>query len=158
MAKRVKTITPPTGLARIFFRLPITLYRAGLGWLMSSRFLLLNHTGRKSGLPRQVVLEVVHHDPQTHTYVVNAGFGEKSQWYQNLLHNPQASIQVGRRKLDVTAVPLSPEEGAQTFVDFCRRHPTEAKFTQWMGFEVDGTIEDYYDMGTQMLFVALKPR
>ena len=45
--------TPPTGLARVFFRAPITLYRLHLGRLLGGRFLLLNHVGRVSHQPRQ---------------------------------------------------------------------------------------------------------
>jgi hypothetical protein len=33
--------------------------------------------------------------------------------------------------------------------------PTYAKA---LGFEVDGSLEDYYHMGTMMIFVALRPR
>lgn len=47
---------PPRGLLRLAARLPLWLYRAGLGWLLSNRFLMLTHIGRKSGLPRQVVV------------------------------------------------------------------------------------------------------
>ncbi len=51
MVEKVKEIHPPRGLARIGFRIPIILYRLGLGGLLGTRFLLLTHTGRKSGLP-----------------------------------------------------------------------------------------------------------
>lgn len=48
----------PRGLLRLGFRLPIWLYRLNLGWILGERFLLLTHTGRKSGLVRQTVIEV----------------------------------------------------------------------------------------------------
>ncbi len=35
---------------------------ARLGWLQGSRFLMLTHIGRKSGLARQTNIEVVGHD------------------------------------------------------------------------------------------------
>ena len=57
------TRTPPTGVSRWLFRMPIGLYRLRLGWLLGDRFLLLHHTGRKSGLPRQAVVEVVTREP-----------------------------------------------------------------------------------------------
>jgi deazaflavin-dependent oxidoreductase (nitroreductase family) len=158
MAKKVKQLSPPTGLSRWFFRLPIWLYRAGLGWMLGDRFLLLNHIGRKSGLPRQAVLEVVQHDRQSDVYVVAVGFGEKSQWYQNILSQPAVSIQVGRRKLDVTAQPLDPQTAGEVFVDFARRYPGEAKMAGMLGYEVDGSEEDYRQMGELMTLVALRPR
>lgn len=45
--------------SRTLMRAPIWTYRAGLGFVFGSRLLMLEHIGRKSSLPRQVVLEVV---------------------------------------------------------------------------------------------------
>ena len=61
--KIVKNVHPPSGVGRALFRAPIYLYRLGLGWLFGKRILLLNHIGRVSGKQRQVILEVVEHDP-----------------------------------------------------------------------------------------------
>jgi deazaflavin-dependent oxidoreductase (nitroreductase family) len=158
MARQVKKLEPPQGCSRLLFRAPIWLYRLGLGGLFGRRMLLLNHTGRKSGLPRQAVLEVVQHQPETNTYVVCVGFGEKSQWYQNLLANPQAGIQVGWRRWPVTAKQLSPQDGAEAFVDFCRRNPGEAKLAPLLGYEVDGSEADYRQMGEMMTFIAFRSR
>lgn len=55
----------PTGLLRRFLKLPNLLYRRHLGWLLGHRFLLLAHRGRKTGLIRRTVLEVVYYDPAT---------------------------------------------------------------------------------------------
>jgi hypothetical protein len=85
------------------------------------------------------------------------GFGKKSSWYQNLLKTPEVSIQVGRRKLDVRAEQLSPQEGGEAFADFCKRYPGEAKFASLLGFEVDGSDEDYRAAGEMMTFMALRP-
>lgn len=157
MAKQVKQLSPPRGLARLFYRLPIWLYRVGLGGVLGERFLLLNHTGRKSGLARQAMLEVVQHDLQTDTYVVAVGFGQKSDWYQNLLAQPEASIQVGRRRLDVTARQLDLQSAGEVMLEFSRKYPGEAKLAGLLGFEVDGTEEDYRAMGEMMTLVALRP-
>jgi hypothetical protein len=37
-------------------KLPLLLYRLGLGWIFGHRFLLLTHKGRRSGKVRQTVL------------------------------------------------------------------------------------------------------
>ena len=55
----VKKATPPTGLRRRLWRLPIRLYRIGLGPLMGRRIMLLTHIGRLSGKQRQAVIEVL---------------------------------------------------------------------------------------------------
>ena len=158
MAKQIKQRQLPTGISRTFFRAPIWIYRIGLGGLLGKKFLLLNHTGRKSGLPRQAVLEVVIHEKDTNTYFVNAGFGPRSQWFQNLRANPEVSIQVGWRKWDVRAEVLPPEQGGEVFRRFAENNKMAATYANALGFEVDGSLDDYYQMGTMMIFVALRPR
>lgn len=56
MPTKIKEVQTPHGLARLLFRLPIWLFRLHLGWLAGHCFLLLTHSGRQSGLPRQTVL------------------------------------------------------------------------------------------------------
>ena len=79
---------PPRG-----WRLPIWLYRLKLGRVLGHRALLLTHIGRVSGKPRRAVLEVVHYDKDANTHYVASGFGEGADWYKNLLHNPDVTIQ-----------------------------------------------------------------
>ena len=150
---------PVTGLKKLFFRAPLFLYRIGLGGLLGHRFLLLNHIGRKSGKPRQSVLEVVNHDKTTDTYYIASGFGKKSDWYLNILAHPQVDIQVGWRKMVVTAVPLTPEQSGQAMVDYARRYPTAAKnLSKILGFDVSSE-EEYRAVGRDSIpFIALKPR
>ena len=147
----------PKGLQRLFFRFPIYLYRANLGWLLGKRFLLLNHTGRKSGLPRQTVLEVAHYDPTTDTYTIASGFGTQSDWYRNLQQNPQVTIQVGRRKTAVSAHLLSPHESGQAMIRYAHQYPkTARRLMQVLGFTGDGSDQSYYDIASQHIhFVAL---
>lgn len=158
MAKKVKELEIPRGLSRILFRLPIALYKSGLGWVLGGRFLLLNHIGRKTGLPRQAVVEVVKHDPATDTYYIAAGFGEKTNWYQNLLKTPEIRIQVGRRKLEVTAAVLPTEPGAEVFVEYAQKYKEAKQLAKFMGYEVDGSMADYREVGEMLKIVALRPR
>jgi deazaflavin-dependent oxidoreductase (nitroreductase family) len=158
MPEKIRERTPPKGLSRLFFRTPILLYRMGLGWVFGNRMLLLNHVGRKTGLPRQAVLEVAHHDKETDTYVVNAGFGDQSDWYQNVLQNPEVSIKVGRRTLPVRAERLPAEAGGDIMLNFNREHPFEARIARMMGYDVNGTDESWRALGETMLFVTLRPR
>ncbi|MCX4854897.1 nitroreductase family deazaflavin-dependent oxidoreductase [Streptomyces canus] len=148
---------PPTGWRRLAFRLPIRLYHAGLGPLLGKRFLLLHHTGRKSGRKRQVVLEVVSYDKHTDIWTIASGFGPKSDWYQNLRHRPQATIQFGRRHFAVTAHFLSPEEGADVMADYARRHPQAARrLSSLMGFPRDDSQAAFRKVGEAIPFVRLE--
>lgn len=150
---------PVTGLKKFLFRAPLFFYRIGLGGLLGQRFLLLNHVGRKSGQPRQTVLEVVNHDKASDVYTIASGFGKKSDWYLNILAQPQLEIQVGWRKMAVTAVPLTPEQSGQAMVNYAHRYPTAAKnLGKLIGYDVS-TEEGYRAVGRDSIpFIALEPR
>jgi len=113
----------PRGLLRLGFRLPIWLYRLNLGWILGERFLLLTHTGRKSGLVRQTVIEVVRHDKETDVYLVASGFGHKSDWFLNVKQNPNVTITVKQRTLSVRARLLSESDSAKELLNYAKRHP-----------------------------------
>jgi len=156
----VKKIELPTGLSRFAFRLPIHAYRMNLGWLFGRRLLLLNHTGRVTGLPRRVALEVVEHDPTDGSYVVASGWGPGSAWYRNIVHQPDVTIEVGTRTIPVTAVPLSADEGAELFARFGARHRFEARYVlpRLLGLAVDGSEADFRAVGRHLPFVRFVPR
>lgn len=156
---RIGRPRPPTGLRRALFRLPIRLYRWGLGWLLGHRFVLVIHVGRRSGLPRQAVLEVVARDRAAGTVTVAAGFGPGSDWYRNLLAHPDVTIVVGRRRQAVRAVPLSGDEAGEVMVGYARRHPRAARaLARFMGFRVDGSLDDYRALAREIPFVRFDPR
>ncbi|MFF1510417.1 nitroreductase family deazaflavin-dependent oxidoreductase [Streptomyces sp. NPDC058326] len=145
----------PSGWRRHLARLPIHLYRGGLGPLFGGRLLLLIHTGRKSGRSREVVLEVVRHGPGGWT--VASGFGPDAQWYRNLRRTPAATIQFGRRYHAVVAEFLPPEEGGLIMVEYARRHPRAARaLCRFMGFTADGSEASYRAAGERIPFVRLE--
>ncbi len=158
--KIIKNAQPPTGVSRLAFRVPIYLYRLGLGRLFGDRLLLLNHLGRVSGKPRQTVLEVVTHDRADDSFVVASGWGPSAAWYRNLVHTPDVSVQVGNRVKTVTAVPLPEEEGAEIFARYAIQHRMLAKhlLPRLMGFSVDGSEADFREVGRRMPFVRFVPR
>ena len=105
----------PTGLSRFFYRAPLALHHAGLGGLLGKRFVLVHHVGRRSGLPREALVETVHvqEGPDGPASVtVASGFGPKTDWYLNLRAHPAVTIELGARTLAVTAVHPDPEEAA----------------------------------------------
>ena len=133
------------------YRLPLWLYRARLGRLLGHRFVLINHTGRVSGKQRQVVVEVAQWDRRTGTVTVASGFGAGSDWYRNLLAHPDASIQLGAHVIRVRAVPVPPGQAAEVMADYARRHPRAARtLCRFMGFDADGSEDDYRAIGRQM--------
>lgn len=136
------------------------LYQAGLGWLLGERFLILHHTGARTGLPHRTVLEITGHDRDTDIYYVAVGFGSKSHWYRNLRRRPEARIYVGIRRIDVRARVLAPDESAEVLVNYARRRPDAARrLSRFSGWEVDGSETDYREACRHGLrLVALEPR
>jgi deazaflavin-dependent oxidoreductase (nitroreductase family) len=111
-------------LLKAIMRLPIWLYRWNLGWLMGGRFLMLTHTGRKSGLERQAVIEVVGYDEQSGAYFVASGWGEKSDWYKNIQKAPQVKVQVRSRRFEAIAKTLSVHEAEARLWGYAQRYPS----------------------------------
>jgi deazaflavin-dependent oxidoreductase (nitroreductase family) len=108
---------------RWIVRAPVWLYRARLGFMFGSRLLMLEHTGRKTGIRRYVVLEAVDH-PDPHTYIVAAGFGDRAQWLRNVRASPRVRVYVGyHRPVPAIARPLTGEETAAALTAYARRHP-----------------------------------
>lgn len=104
-------------------RAPILVYRARLGIVFGSRMLMLEHVGRRSGLRRQVVLEVIEH-PAPDAYVVASGFGDRAQWYRNVQACPRVRVSVGRRvSVPATARVLEPSEADGVLRRYTARHP-----------------------------------
>ena len=146
---------PPRGFQAWFSRAPIFLYRVGLGRILGERFLLLNHLGRKSGLPRKAVLEVVDQDEGI--YYIVSGFGERSQWFKNLMHTPQVKIQVGRKKFSAQAERLPVPAATKILHNYAKAHPRALQeLSRLMGVAYDGSEEDIKNMAELLPVIALK--
>jgi deazaflavin-dependent oxidoreductase (nitroreductase family) len=83
------------GILWYLFRTPIYIYRWHLGWLFGKRLLLLTHTGRRTGLRRQTVLEVVEYRGDGPDVVVANGFGPDSDWLRNIQAKSDEEVTVG---------------------------------------------------------------
>jgi deazaflavin-dependent oxidoreductase (nitroreductase family) len=114
---------PPGKALRFGLRLPVWLYRLRLGWMLGDRFLMLTHKGRKSGLPRQAVIEVVQHDKETDTYYVVSGWGRTSDWYQNIRKDPSVTIHAGARRFRSQAEFIPAAKAVEVLEAYVREHP-----------------------------------
>ncbi|PRX05147.1 UNVERIFIED_ORG: deazaflavin-dependent oxidoreductase (nitroreductase family) [Actinomadura viridilutea] len=127
-------------------RAPIWMYRAGLGALFGSRLLLLEHVGRVTGARRYVVLEVVEH-PAPDEYVIVSGFGERAQWYRNVLACPDVRVSTGlRRSVPAVATVMSQEEAAAVLERYARVHPRAWKNLRAVIERATGTTVDRLPM------------
>jgi deazaflavin-dependent oxidoreductase (nitroreductase family) len=136
--------SPVNPVVRRVARTPIALYHWHLQWLLGHRFILLVHTGRRTGLERQTVLEVVHYDPSTGEVVVMAGFGRRSDWYRNIQARPATRVVLGRRSFVPTHRELTQDEAVAVMADYERRNRIAAPvirrvLSRLVGWRYDGT-------------------
>jgi deazaflavin-dependent oxidoreductase (nitroreductase family) len=85
------------------------------GSFAGTPLLLLHHTGAKSGAERINPLAYLQDDGRYVVFASRGGAPRNPDWYYNLKANPEASIEVGTRSLDVTASEADGEERARLF-------------------------------------------
>jgi deazaflavin-dependent oxidoreductase (nitroreductase family) len=94
----------PNAIRKWFFKSPVSMYRGPIGEVMRKRcVMLLTTTGRKSGLPRTTGVSFM---PVGDRYIIFAGWGIQSDWYKNLLANPDVTIRIGSKQIKATAKPI----------------------------------------------------
>ncbi len=113
-----------TKAQRWLMRAPIVVYRLGLGRLLTRRMLLLTHTGRKSGLSRSTMLEVV--EAPDGCPVVVSGFGRASDWYKNVTANPAVDVNWAGKRFEALAHELDEGSAAEVFDRYRTNHPRAA--------------------------------
>ena len=80
---------------KYFNRFMLLMWRLGLGSIlnmgpaMAGRYMVITHTGRKSGLKRRTPVNYAVVDDEVYC---TAGFGSVSDWYRNLIANPQVEV------------------------------------------------------------------
>jgi deazaflavin-dependent oxidoreductase (nitroreductase family) len=141
----------PHGLLRWGFNLPIMLYRARLGWLLGRRFLLLTHRGRTTGKLRRTVLEVFQYDRIRHESIVLSAYGERADWYRNLLAHPAVEVRTGRSQYVPQYRLLGPDERLAAL-----------RIYQWafravmrlLGYPYDGSEASLSGLAERVLMIA----
>ena len=116
----------PGALLRFGLHLPTWLYRLHLDWLLGQRFLLLLHTGRKTGRIHRTVVEVVSHEESLNFYVVS-GWGRKADWNRNIHERSEVKIRVGGRTMPARAEDVPAEKAAGIMEEYTNRYPLAFK-------------------------------
>src|SRR5512144_249303 len=149
----------PPALLKLAFKAPTLIYRAGLGRLMGRRFLMLAHRGRKSGLERRVVLEVIHYEAEPPYAAVLSGWGERSQWFRNIQASPPLAVWVGQdRWLEPEFTVLEPYEVVELIEEYRRNHgflmSTLDRFFAW---PLKASEERRRELARDLTVVAFSP-
>ncbi len=145
---------------RIFFRLPVCLYRLRLGWVLGRRFIMITHLGRRTGRVHRTVVEVVKYEKLTRESAVLAAYGPRSDWYRNIKAHPALEAQTGRDRYVPDQRDLTPEEAFEVLKDYRRRHPRTLKalLRAVPIIQYDGSDESLRRMAEKVPFVAFRPK
>ena len=143
------------------FRAPIYFYRCGMGWLFGNRLLLLTHRGRRSGLRRQTVLEVVEYRPEGPEVVVVNGFKD-SDWVRNIEATPREEVTVGAHHFVASHRFLGEEEAGRVMAGYERRNrfiaPIVRRGLSWLaGWTYHGSDTERRRLVRQLSLIAFRP-
>jgi len=114
-------------LIKLFMDLNASLLRLSRGRIGSrlgtQTILLLETTGRKTGLLREIPIAYFFREGQYLIVASNWGKDNHADWYLNLLRNPRAKLTVNGKTLQVTARDTQGDEYARLWKFATENHP-----------------------------------
>ena len=150
----------PNALLKFFFRIPVWMHKLGVGgWerLIGAQWMLITTVGRKSGKPRDTMVDVMDYDAASDTYYIEAAYGSRADWYKNMQANPVFEVRVGRRKFQASATPLTNEGAGEMMVQFFRKKPAYTRSVMAMvGMKFEGE-EELRVLGSKLTLLAVTP-
>ena len=117
--------------------------------------LLLTTIGRKSGQPRVTPLQF--EEAGELIYIASAR-GKEADWFKNILANPNVQLQIGNRKFDSRAEPVTDPVRIAEFLELrLRRHPVMVRMIMHLfdGLPLRFTHTDLEAMSAKKAMVIL---
>lgn len=126
---------------RIFMAIGIHLYKISSrrigGRLSGLNVLLLTTTGRKSGKQRTTPLGYFRDEEGSYVIVgSNAGFNTHPAWFHNLKGQPQVTIQVKEKRMEVNAEVAGPDRRNQLWSRLVELAPFYDNYTKKTSREI----------------------
>jgi deazaflavin-dependent oxidoreductase (nitroreductase family) len=144
-------------------RAPAYLYRWRCGWLLGRRFLLLVHVGRRTGLRRETVLEVMEYRDEGPEVVVMSAFGPKADWLLNTQAASGAEVVIGSRRFAAAHRVLGVDEAVRVIAGYEQRNRLiapviRAALSCLLGWRYVGSDLDRRWLVAHLPLVAFRPR
>ena len=98
------------------------MYRCEYDWLLGHRFLLLIHVGRRTGLTRQTVLEILEYRKEGPEAVVMSAFGPTADWLRNIETNPDPEVVIGSQPFFATHRVLDEADAVRVITGYEQRN------------------------------------
>src|SRR5574341_788258 len=153
--RRVGMMTHPSQsrLNWLLFKTPLVMWRMGLGPLLVRRHVMVLTTiGRNSGLPRHTGLEYSIVDGVVTTA---AGWGERSDWYRNIRHNPLVTLQTAEGTFSAIARRVMDADHVRAMMEPVLESGGDAYFRPWLeSLDIRPEIEDIVAKRDRLLLVA----
>lgn len=148
---------------RGLFRAPVYLYRWRCGRLLGRRFLLLVHVGRRTGLRRETVLEVMEYRTKGPEVVVMSAFGPKADWLRNIKATSGAEVVIGSRRFTSTHRVLGVDEAVRVIAGYEQRNRLiapiiRAVLSRLLGWRYVGSETDRRWLAAHLPLIAFRPR
>ena len=124
---------------------------------------MLTHIGRRTGLQRHTVLEVVEYRKAGPEVVVAAGFGRGSDWILNIKANPTAEVTVGLQHFGAQHCFLSEEEATEVVRNYEQRNRfiapvVRAGFSWLLGWKYHSGDEERRRLVRQIPLIAFRTK
>ena len=107
--------TPPFSRPGVFVPLRVRL-------AVGHRFLLLIHVGRRTGLTRQTVLEILEYRKEGPEAVVMSAFGPTADWLRNIETNPDPEVVIGSQPFFATYRVLDEADAVRVITGYEQRN------------------------------------
>ncbi len=125
--------------------------------------MLLVHVGRRTGLRRRTVLEVVEYHAEGPEVIVASGFGPKADWLRNLATTPDPEVFTGSQHFIAAYRMLGVPEAVGVMAGYEARSgafaPVVRKvLSRLLGWRYEGSDADRRRMAEQLPFIAFRPR
>ncbi|HEY2621780.1 MAG TPA: nitroreductase family deazaflavin-dependent oxidoreductase [Acetobacteraceae bacterium] len=146
---------------RLLFRVPVLFYRCRCGWLIGHRFLLLIQVGRRTGLRRRTVLEIIEYRKEGPEAVVMNAYGANSNWLRNIRATPNVEVVIGSKRLTVTYRFVDQWEAVGVLTRYQRRNRIIAPImrsvlSHFLGWDYDGSEEHVRRLVAQLPLIAFR--
>ena len=141
-----------------FMKMPLILYRLGLGRMLGKRFLRLTHVGRRSGKVYRTVLAVLRFDEKSRE-ILTVSPWSGSNWFRNIQANPALEVEMGSVRYTPVQRTLTPEEIAVLFIEFRSQHPIFSRLVARIpGWNIDSSYEEFLALAQNLRGVAFQPK
>lgn len=149
--------TRPPAVMLPLFRLPILLYRMGLGRLLGRRFMMLTHVGRCSGRLRHTILAVLSFDSKTGVIKAISAWPQ-SDWFLNIQAFPALQVECDRVRYRPSHRLLSTEEIAVLLTNYRQQHPVFSSIAcRIPGWQVNPTDNEMVRLAGTLRGIEFRP-